>query len=100
MNPDTRATRSAELTAAVLPVASRYRVTDFLAGFATVTLGKGGGTYWLPCPHADKLMAVAITPTASARVLRMVYPFGRSCWLSISPRLRLGKRKSHASRVQ
>jgi len=42
--PCTRATRSTFLIGAVLPVVSRYRVTDRCTGNATSTFGGGGGT--------------------------------------------------------
>src|ERR1700716_21215 len=66
MKPDTRATRLAEFTAAALvPVASRKRVTVCRTGVTTVTLGGGGATYLLPSPQPAMSSAANSTPDAA-----------------------------------
>src|SRR5438093_826448 len=78
MKPATRATRSVVFTVAVFPVASRYCVTGFCSGSATVTFGGGGATYWLLSPHADNTTAARAAVTVQTPTRRMQSPPNRN----------------------
>src|SRR5690349_15427727 len=66
--PAIRATRSAELMAAVLPVVSRYCVYGACVGCVTVTLGGGGATYSFFSPHAASANTESAMATKTLRI--------------------------------
>src|SRR5262249_47252454 len=66
--PETRARRSTDSNGSVVPVYSRYCVTGFSTGLATVTSGGGGGTNALTLglqPAMNVTAAVAVTSVAA-----------------------------------
>src|SRR2546423_5337240 len=107
-NPVTRARSSTASYASVVPVYSRYRVTGFWMGCATVTSGGWGGTNALtfclhPPANAIKAQAIAAAPRRrrcsalgewAQRAGRLI-----AMWGSLSTAHRLGKEPRPALRL-